>query len=164
MSWLPRVAESTRERVSREFDNLGPDACLAEISEYLRQHNPELLDMAAKCARDIGDAPQAMVGFSMFYRLLVAQLPAASTGAHGDALPRVTPGTRSRIAGQIAEEGAEAFTRKAIGHLTQNNPELLQMAHHFASRQRDYLGTMQGFALLYASLVAQADADRERPH
>ena len=65
MSWLPTVAESTRERVSREFDNLGPDACLAEISEYLRQNNPELLDMAAKCARDVGDAGQIMVGYAM---------------------------------------------------------------------------------------------------
>jgi hypothetical protein len=164
MSWLPRVAQSTRERVSREFDNLGPDACLAEISEYMRQHNPELLDMAAKCARDVGDASQVMVGFSMFYRLLVSQLPEASAGAHGDALPRVTPATRARIAQQIAELGPEAFTRQSIAHLSSDNPELLQMAHRFASRQRDYLGTLQGFGLLYASLAAQAEIDRERPH
>lgn len=164
MSWVPRVAESTRERVCREFDNLGPEACVTETSDYLRQHNPEILDMAVKCARDIGGPEQTMVGFTMFYRLLVVQLPAASAGSHGDVLPRVTPQVRDRIASEIAAQGAEAFTRRTLEHLTQHNPELLQMAHQFAARQRDYLGTMQGFALLYASLVAQADADRERPH
>jgi hypothetical protein len=33
------------------------------------------------------------------------------------------------------------------------------MAHGFASRQRSYLGTMQGLVLLYAALSAQAAAD-----
>lgn len=164
MSWVPRVAESTRERVSREFDSLGPEACLAEISQYLRTHNPEILDMATKCARDLGDAGQTMVGFGMFYRLLIAQLPRNGATSHGDILPRVSAQTRERVARQIAEGGPEAFTRETIEHLTRNNPELLQMAHQFASRRQDYLGTMQGFALLYASLVAQADVDRQLPH
>jgi hypothetical protein len=164
MSWLPRVVEATRERVSREFDNLGPDACLAEIAEALRQHNPEILDMAQKCARDVGNDDQVMVGFAMFYRLLVAQLPKASAQAHGEVLPRVTPATRSRVASRIAEQGAEAFTRNTIEHLTQHNPELLAMAHQFASRHPDYLGTMQGFALVYAALVAQANTDRSSAH
>ena len=48
MSVLPRVTELTRERISREFDDLGPDACMAEIQADLRQHNPELLDMASR--------------------------------------------------------------------------------------------------------------------
>ena len=56
MSALPRVAESTREQIAREFDDLGPDACIAEISEHLRDNNPEWLHMAAKCAGDVGDA------------------------------------------------------------------------------------------------------------
>src|SRR5688572_98814 len=58
MSWLPRVGERTRERVSREFDNLGPDACIAEILDELRRSNPEVLDMASRCAADLGDAAQ----------------------------------------------------------------------------------------------------------
>src|ERR1700728_3608758 len=56
MSALPRVAESTREQIAREFDDLGPDACIAEISEHLHDSNPEWLYMAAKCAEDVGDA------------------------------------------------------------------------------------------------------------
>jgi hypothetical protein len=164
MSWLPRVVEVTRERVSREFDNLGPDACVAEITEALREHNPEILDMARKCARDVGNADEVMIGFAMFYRLLVAQLPKASAQAHGDVLPRVMPATRSRMASRIADEGAEAFTRKTIEHLTRHNPELLAVAHRFASRHADYLGTIQGFALIYAALVAQADTDRSSAH
>ena len=48
MSTLPRVAESTREQIAREFDDLGPDACIAEISAHLREHNPEWLSMAMK--------------------------------------------------------------------------------------------------------------------
>ena len=82
MSSLPRVTEVTRERISREFDNLGPDACVTDIAAAMRRHNPELL----------------------------------------------------------------------------------QMAHGFASRQRSYLGMMQGFALIYASLTAQSEADRVRMH
>jgi hypothetical protein len=61
---------------------------------------------------------------------------------------------------QIHERGAAAFTRDALAALEQANPELLQMAHRFSSRQRNYLGTMQGFALLYACLAAQAAEDR----
>src|SRR5258705_1809150 len=112
MSWLPRVVENTRERVSREFDSLGPDACVSEISEDLRANNPELLDIAMKCARDVGDPAEIMVGFAMFYRLLVAQsamvlAPAAPAGDARalDPLPRVTPRTRALIAGLIEQQG-----------------------------------------------------------
>jgi hypothetical protein len=47
-----------------------------------------------------------------------------------------------------------------IDELERHNPGLLQMAHNFASNQRDYLGVMQGFALLWAALIAQSVADR----
>src|SRR6266404_3745027 len=73
MSALPRVAESTREQITREFDDVGPDACVAEISAHLRENNPEWLYMAAKCAGDVGDPRRIMGGFCMFYRLLIAQ-------------------------------------------------------------------------------------------
>ncbi len=167
MSWLPRVVEHTRERVSREFDSLGPDACLAEISGHLRANNPELLDIAAKCARDVGDPADIMVGFAMFYRLLTAQsaavLPPAAPGGEThalDPLPRVTPQTRRLVAKEIERQGSERFTRQTIDEMQRDNPELLGMAHNFASRHKDYLGTMQGFALLYACLAAQTGADR----
>jgi hypothetical protein len=160
MSWLPLVAEHTRERVSREFDNLGPEACVAEITENLRRTNPEILDMAARCAADVGDTTALMVGFGMFYRLLVAE----SQLLRFEALPRVTAETRDRIVQQIAEKGAKDFTEEALAELERTNPELLQMAHHFSSRQKDYLATMQGFALLYASLLAQAAADGATLH
>lgn len=160
MSWLPLVAEHTRERVSREFDNLGPEACIAEITEDLRRTNPEILDMAARCAADVGDPAGLMVGFCMFYRLLVAE----SRLLRFEALPRVTAETRDRIVQEIDGKGARAFTEDALAELERGNPELLQMAHHFSSRQRDYLGTMQGFALLYASLLAQAAADAATLH
>ena len=171
MSWLPRVVERTRERVSREFDSLGPDACLSEISENLRTNNPELLDIAVKCARDVGDPADIMVGFAMFYRLLTAQSaavlpPAAPAGeAHAlDPLPRVTPQTRHLVVKEIERQGTERFTRQATEEMEHGNPELLAMAHNFASRRGDYLGTMQGFALLYACLAAQAGADRVSFH
>jgi hypothetical protein len=53
MSLLPRVTEKGRELVAREFDDRGPDACMREIVEHLKGHNPELLDMAARCAGDL---------------------------------------------------------------------------------------------------------------
>jgi hypothetical protein len=171
MSWLPRVAEHTRERICREFDNLGPDACVAEIAQDLRANNPELLDMATKCARDVGNPAEIMVGFGMFYRLLVAQssaaVPPAAQAPEGralDALPRVSPQTRDRAVKEIEQQGAEAFTRRSIEELERSNPELLAMAHNFSARHKDYLGAMQGFALLYACLAAQAAADRASLH
>jgi hypothetical protein len=171
MSWLPCVIEHTRERVSREFDSQGPDACLAEISGNLRANNPELLDIATKCARDVGNPADIMGGFAMFYRLLTAQsaavVPPAAPGgeAHAlDPLPRVTPQTRRLVMEEIERQGTERFTRQVIGEMERGNPELLAMAHNFASRRKDYLGIMQGFALLYTCLAAQAGADRISSH
>jgi len=51
-----------------------------------------------------------------------------------------------------------------IAELEANNPELLQMTHGFASRQTGYLSVMQGFALLYQSLIAQLRVDRTLLH
>jgi hypothetical protein len=158
LSSLPRVTEATRERISREFDHLGPEACVGEITDAMRRHNPELLDMAERCAADLGAAGEPMVGLAMLYRLLVAQAAAEL------ALPRVSPETREAVLRDIDAKGAEGFTRDALDEMQRGNPELLQMAHGFASRQRSYLGMMQGFALLYAALAAKAAADRTRMH
>lgn len=164
MSLLPRVTELTREFVSRQFDDLGPEACLAEITECLTRENPQLLDMARKCAADVGNAPKIMVGFGMFYQLLAL----ASTGAADhpvmNALPCVTAETRDALVREIDDGGSEAFTLRAIEDLESNNPELMQMAHGFASRYEDYLRMMQGFSLLYRSLAVQAAADRKCLH
>lgn len=166
MSALPRVTEASRERIAREFDDLGPERCVAATTRDLRQNNPELFDMAAKCAADVGDPVAIMIGFAMFYRLLRAQspAPAQTDEAWPYPLPRVTPATRDLLVEQIDAEGTQAFTMAAIDSLEKDNPELLQMAHNFASRHRDYLGIMQGFALLYRSLVVQSAADRRSLH
>lgn len=171
MRALPRVAESTREQISREFDDLGPDACIAEISEHLRDNNPEWLSMAAKCAGDVGDARRIMGGFCMFYRLLISQAAPSHppTTASGvlvglNPLPRVTETTRAALVAEIDQRGTEAFIRDAIQELADSNPELLQMAHYFASEHDNYAGIMQGFALLYAALLEQSTADRLSVH
>ena len=53
----------------------------------------------------------------------------------------------------------------ALGEqLDGGNPELLQMAHYFASAQDNYLEVMQGFALLYTALLMQSEADRLSVH
>jgi hypothetical protein len=164
MSSLPRVTELTREFVSRQFDDLGPEACLAEITECLTRENPEFLEMARRCAADVGDAPRIMVGFGMFYQLLIAASADAAGKPVMHALPSVTAMTRDALVREIDETGSEAFTLRAIADLERTNPELMQMAHGFASRQRDYLRVMQGFALLYRSLEAQSAADRRYLH
>lgn len=64
----------------------------------------------------------------------------------------------------IDSKGPEAFIMDVIAELEANNPELLQMAHGFASGQKDYLLVMQGFALLYLSLSEQLTADRRLLH
>ena len=160
MSPLPRVTALTRERITREFDHLGPDACMAEITEDLKQHNPELLDIISKCAIDLGNRAKVMQGLGMFYRLLVMQCSTDSGISLPNLLPRVGPETRDLVVSQIDEKGTEAFTMECIEDLEESNPELLQTAHNFASRHRDYLGVMQGFALLHKCLALQSSADR----
>jgi hypothetical protein len=137
---------------------------MAEIIEHLEQHNPELLDMAAKCAADLGNPTKVMVGFCMFYRLLVGQLPGVPGARVLTPLPRVTAQTRAQLVAEIDEKGPEAFTRDALAELEESNPELLQMAHSFASGLGDYLRAMQGFALMNKSLLIQSTAERARLH
>jgi hypothetical protein len=191
MSALPRVVETTRERVTKEFDNLGPELCLSWISTELERNNPELLDMARRCASDVApegtDPAKILLGFAMFYRLLLAQGETPQTpteksgqkssasdcivhyldpqkGRHGmrlNPLPRVTPEVRDALVQQIDDQSPEVFTVAALEDLDFHNPQLLHMAHNFAMRFTDYLGIMQGFALLYMALTLQADADRE---
>ncbi len=161
MSLLPRVSEKARELVAREFDDRGPDACMREIIEHLKRYNPELLDMAAKCAGDLRNSAKAMLGFGMFYRLLT--LAPAPTDVVVP-LPRVSAETRELLVAEIDEKGPEDFTREAIAELEKNNPELLQMAHDFALRVGNYLHVMQGFGLLYKSLLLQARAERGKLH
>lgn len=164
MSALPRVTELTREFVSRQYDDLGPEACLAEVTECLTRENPEFLDMARKCAADVGNAPRIMVGFGMFYQLLLSASVDGAGKPVMHALPSVTAKTRAALVREIDEMGSQAFTLRAITDLERSNPELMQMAHGFASRQGDYLRVMQGFALLYRSLDAQSATDRKYLH
>jgi hypothetical protein len=167
MSSLPRVAALTRERVAREFDDRGPEVCRTEIILDLQANNPELLDIATRCARDVGDATRIMTGFCLFYRLLTAQARATAGISQAGpaqrqlpALPRVSAATRADIVKQIGMLGSQEFTSKATEELERNNPELLLMAHHFAEGQTDYLGVMQGFALLFACLSSEAARER----
>lgn len=171
MSSLPRVADVTRERIAREFDDRGPDVCRTEITLDLEANNPELLDMAARCARDVGDYSRIMTGFCMFYRLLAAEARAGlgTSRALGDRrplslLPRVSPATRDDIAKRIDTIGSKEFTHETIVELERNNPELLLMSHNFAEDHSDYGGVMQGFALLYACLLAEAAQERGHLH
>lgn len=165
MSVLPRVTALTRERISREFDDLGPEACLAEIQEDLRQHNPELLDMASRWSGESGEAVSLMRAFGMFYRLLAAEA-LAPLGASNllTPLPRVSGEVRNAVIERIDRTGGERFTREAIDNLEAVNPELLQMVHGYASQRPDYGRTMQGFALLHETLLAQFRRDRASPH
>ncbi len=158
---LPRVTEETRELIAREFDTRGPDVCTAEVVAHLKRHNPEILDMATRCAADVGDSQKVMLGFAIFFRLLVPGLP---TSGDLSPLPAVSEETRARLVREIDTQGTEAFTMEAIAEFERSNPELLQMAHNFATRFRQYLLAMQGFALMYRALVLQCSDQRARLH
>ena len=43
MSVLPRVTKVTRERISREFDELGPEVCMSKIEETCASTSPDYL-------------------------------------------------------------------------------------------------------------------------
>jgi hypothetical protein len=161
MSSLPRVTEKARELVAREFDARGPDVCVSEIVAHLERYDPELLDIAARWAADLGNPDKAMLGFGMFYRLLLAMSPGTATLSP---LPRVSQETRALLVREIDEKGAGTFTLEAIAELEKSNPELLQTVHNFASRMENYLQAMQGFALLYRALATQSRTERARPH
>jgi hypothetical protein len=170
MSALPCVAALTRERVAREFDDRGPEVCRTEITLDLEANNPELLDMAARCAHDVGNSARVMTGFCMFYRVLSMQAR-AGPGASSDPdkqplspLPRVSAATRAEIVRRIDGIGSQEFTRETIEERERTNAELLLMAHNFAEDHPDYGGVMQGFALLYACLLAEATRERSVLH
>jgi hypothetical protein len=156
--------------VARQFDDVGPEGCVDEIVADLRSNNPELLDMAQKCARDVGDPERIMIGFCMFYRLLTVQSGTGRADAPAQSktemstLPHVSAATRALVVREIDAKGPEAFTDEYVRHLELDNPELLQMAHNFAAHHAQYLRIMQGIALLWASLVAQLRADRTYMH
>ncbi|MDB5542519.1 MAG: hypothetical protein JWQ89_4246 [Devosia sp.] len=164
MSFIPRVSELTRERISREFDDLGPVSCLAWVRRTLKAENPEVLDMMSKCARDVGNSERIMVGFAMFYRLLVAEALAFDKTLGNLLLPRVSAETRAIIVGEIEEHSADGFTLAACDQLQEDNPELLHMADGFASRYPAYLAIMQGFCLVYRSIALQSTLERRSFH
>src|ERR1700753_3706639 len=121
---LPRVDAVMRERIAREVDDRGPEVCRAEIIADLEANNPELLDIATRCARDVGDFIRVMTGFCMFYRLLYAEgqgarvaLRAPGSARQSSPLPRVTEDTRADIVRRIDSIGSQAFTREAIADL-----------------------------------------------
>jgi hypothetical protein len=158
---LPRVTQKSRELVAREFDARGPDVCMTEIIRHLERHNSELLDIANKWSANFESPTKAMVAFGMFYRLLVPT--PAGTGLLS-ALPRVTEETRRQLVREIDASGPTEFTLDAIAELEDFNPELLQMAHNFASGLGDYSRAMQGFALLHRALMLQSRTERGSLH
>lgn len=95
------MTPTPREQLARKFDDREPEACLAEVIMDLTQHNPELLDMAAKCASSQGNYARVMQGFGMFYRLILAPSVPAQGGSLLSPLPRVTPRTRDMIVAEI---------------------------------------------------------------
>ena len=78
MQLLPRVVASTSERVHREFDDRGPEACIESVTRDLKRNNPEILEMVARCANDLGKPSKILLGFGLFYRALTAECGADS--------------------------------------------------------------------------------------
>src|SRR5579883_673136 len=97
MSLTTPLAEATRERIAQEFDDRGPDACLAEIVIDLKRNNPELLDIARRCAESLGNTGRVMQAFGMFYRLMIDPWLPADNPLNLGPLPRVTPEIRDRL-------------------------------------------------------------------
>ncbi|MDB5699684.1 MAG: hypothetical protein JWN69_2488 [Alphaproteobacteria bacterium] len=151
---LPPVDEIFWERVAREFDDAGPEACMADILDELLTHNPLYLEMATRYARDCHNPDRVLTGFAMFYRII-----ALASRDRGRTVPRITNDTRDAITTLIGEFGEERFTLLATETLHGENPYLLQMADSFASPSDNHLIIMQGFVLLYKALSAQAVID-----
>jgi hypothetical protein len=158
------VNEETRERIAREFDDRGPQACMDEILGDLRRNNPELLDIAYRCAASLGQAPRVMITFGMFYRLMLAPWKPSTDRRSLSPMPRVTPQTRDRLVAEIDAKGAEDFTLDVVTELAETNPELLQALHALVSTAPDPLGVTQGLTLFYQAVILQAANGRSLPH
>jgi hypothetical protein len=156
MSLTTPLAEAARERIAQEFDDRGPDACMAEILVDLKRNNPELLDIAMRCAESLGNASRVMQAFGMFYRLMIDPWLPADDPLGLSPLPRVTPEMRDRLVEEIDRAGAEAFTLDVVAELERSNPELLQALYAIASSTRNALGMTQGLALFYRAVAVQA--------
>lgn len=151
---LPFVSERHWERVAREFEDLGPTVCIAEIVEQLNADNPRYLATARRCAEDAVNEAGAFTGFAKFYRIMA--LDARERRAD---VPRISAQTLDVIGTLIEEFGEETFVLLATELLCEENSCLAQMADSFASRQPDYLTIMQGFVVLYKCLSVQAAID-----
>lgn len=154
MPTLPPVSERHWERVVRDFDDVGPQACVAEIVEDLRKENPHYLAIARRCASDAADEARAFTGFAKFYRILALDARERNTS-----VPRITAQTLDVVDALLEELGEERFIVLATETLCGENPSLSQMADSFASPGHDYLTVMQGFVLLYNCLSTQAVID-----
>jgi hypothetical protein len=161
---LPRVSAETRERLSKEFDDYGPVMRAGRTLDLIQRENPELLEMATRWARDIGDSERMMQGFAMFYGLLRDAAGRRVEGGARDVLPRVSGETRDALVRLIDTRGSEAFVMEAVDHLERYNPELLQATHRVASQHPDYLAVIQGFALFYMALLVQLRGDVPQLH
>ncbi len=164
MSLIALITEAARERIAQEFDDRGPDACMAEIMIDLRRNNPELLDIASRCAASLGGAPRIMQSFGMFYRLMIDPWRPADNPLSLSPLPHVTSETRDRLVEEIDRDGPVAFTINVVVELEQSNPELLQAMHAIASATPEPLAMTQGLALFYRAVVLQVAGGRPALH
>ena len=94
----------------------------------------------------------------MFYRLLLPTSPGQIALTR---LPRVSEETRRLLAAEIDKNG---FTIEALAELEQNNPRAPSDGTQFCFEIANYLHGMQGFAVLYKTLVIQASVQRARLH
>ena len=164
MSLTTPLAEATRERIAREFDDRGPDACMAEVIIDLERNNPELLDIAVRCSESLGNSDRIMQSFGMFYRLMIDPWLPADDPLALSPLPRVTAQTRDRLVEEIDRMGAEAFTLDIVAELERSNSELLRALHAIASATGNPLGMTQGLALFYRAVATQAAGGRRVLH
>lgn len=154
MPTLPSVSDRHWERVARDFDDIGPEACVAEIMNEMRANNPRYLAIARRCARDTEDPTGTFTGFAKFYAVV-----ALGAHEHGRAVPRIASQTLDVIDTLVQEFGEDCFVTLATELLWRENASLAAMAHSFASPRPDYLTIMQGFAVLYNCLSMQGKID-----
>ena len=155
--WLRGNVEQYRVAL----DNLprGPQACGEEALAILGRGNPELPDIARKCAADSATRQACLQGSVCFTACSSERYRRRAPFALASAYDRGHLGGRRA---RDRREGSRGLGRDAFEAITSTSPELLQAAHDLASGHRSR--RLDAGPAVVSLPASECDGGRDHPH